>query len=832
MAKHYLCRLHTIKKMKVAYSWLKQYADFDLSVDEVSNLLTDCGLEIDAVEEVESIRGGLKGLVVGKVLTCEPHPDSDHLHVTTVDVGGEAPLDIVCGAANVAAGQKVIVATVGTVLYDGDKSFTIKKSKLRGCDSFGMICAEDEIGVGQSHDGIMVLPEDTPVGMPAAEYFHLQSETVFEIGLTPNRSDATSHIGVARDLVALETIRNNHPIKLNYPSVDAFVPGKGLQIDVQVEDRRNCPRYSGLCIKNVHVKPSPEWLQKRLLSVGLRPINNVVDVTNFVLMEMGQPMHAFDIGKIKGNKIVVRAAREGETMVTLDGVERKLSPKNLMICNESEPMCIAGVFGGQDAGVSDTTTDVFLESAYFNPVSIRKTAREHGLATDASFRYERGADPDICLYALKRAALLLAEVADGQPASAIVDVYPEPISRPEVRFSLDYLNRLVGQCMEAKEVKDVLEAMEMQVDLCEDAGQATFTVKVPLNKADVTRPADVVEEFLRIYGYNRIDSGNRLSFGMRDEKSAEQERVVTHVSEFLSHNGFDEIMNNSLCSENYIEWFGLQNPVKMLNPLSREMSLMRTDLLFGGLSSIMYNLHHKQSNLRFYEFGRTYFANPGADASSEVTSRFTEENHLGLWLCGNDYDELWQHTPKAFDFYTLKSYVVKICRLLRINMDKIRYSDLENPYFAYGMQLELLGKPAVRFGEVKASVCERFDIKASVFYADFNWDILLRAMAKKAPEYKEVNRFPEVRRDLALLVDKSVKFSQIEQMARKSEKNLLKKISLFDVYEGKNLPADKKSYAVSFILQDEGKTLTDKQIEKTMEKIATVLQNELGCSLR
>lgn len=820
--------------MKVSYSWLKQYADFDLSVDEVSKLLTDCGLEIDAVEEVESIRGGLKGIVTGKVLTCAPHPDSDHLHLTTVDVGQAEPLQIVCGAANVAAGQKVVVATVGTVLYEGDKSFTIKKSKLRGCDSFGMICAEDEIGVGTSHEGIMVLPEDTPVGMPAAEYFHLQSETVFEIGLTPNRSDATSHIGVARDLAALSTIRNNKPVKVNYPSVDAFTPGEGLHVDIEVRDTENCPRYSGVCVRNVKVQPSPEWLQKRLLSVGLRPVNNVVDVTNFVLMEMGQPMHAFDISKIKGNKIVVRPAGEGEKMITLDGVERRLSVQNLMICNESEPMCIAGVFGGLDSGVSDSTTDVFLESAYFNPVSIRKTAREHGLATDASFRYERGADPDICLYALKRAALLLQEVAGGQTASGIVDSYPAPIQRPQVEFNLDYINRLVGQNIEAEEVKRVLEALEMPVQMTkgENAQQTVYKVSVPLNKPDVTRPADVAEEFLRIYGYNRIESGNRLSYGMRAEASAEPERTVTKVSEFLSHNGFDEIMNNSLCSENYIEWFNLQDTVKMLNPLSKEMSLLRTDLLFGGLSSLMFNLHHKQGNLRFYEFGRTYFANPGADASAEVTKRYREENHLGLWLCGNDYDELWQHTPKPFDFYALKSFVEKICALLRIDMSKSRCSELESPYFSYGLTLELAGKPAVKFGEVKPSVCDRFDIKIPVFYADFDWDAVLRAIPKKSPEYKEVNRFPEVRRDLALLVDKNIKFSQIEQTARKSEKNLLKKVSLFDVYEGKNLPADKKSYAVSFILQEEGKTLTDKQIEKTMEKIRTALESELGCSLR
>ena len=818
--------------MKVSYSWLRQYADFDLSVEEVSRLLTDCGLEIDAVEEVESIRGGLKGIVTGEVLTCEPHPDSDHLHVTTVDVGQGEPLPIVCGAANVAAGQKVVVATVGTVLYDGQESFTIKKSKLRGKDSYGMICAEDEIGVGTGHEGIMVLAEDTPVGMPAAEYFKLQSETVFEIGLTPNRSDATSHIGVVRDLVALETIRNNRPISIKYPSVKDFKPGTGLKVDVQVEDTLNCPRYAGICVKGVKVAPSPEWLQKRLLSVGLRPINNVVDVTNFVLLEMGQPMHAFDIARIKGGKIVVRAAREGETMVTLDGVERRLSTRNLMICNESEPMCMAGVFGGADAGVSDSTTDVFLESAYFNPVSIRKTAREHGLNTDASFRYERGADPDICLYALKRAALLLAEVAGGETASDIVDIYPTPIVRPVVELSLDYLNRLVGEPMEAAEVKRVLEAMEMEVDVKAGAHDTLLNVRVPLNKPDVTRPADLVEEFLRIYGYNRIDSGNRLSYGMRDEKNAEPERVVTKVSEFLSHNAFFEIMNNSLCSESYIETFKLENVVKMLNPLSKEMSIMRPTLLFGGLSGIMYNLHRKQGNLRFYEFGRTYATVPAAEVSASVTERFREENHLGLWLCGAEREELWQHAPKAFDFYSLKSYVEKICGLLRINLAKSRCTDLQDPYFAYGLQFELAGKPAVKFGEVAASVRERFDIKVPVFYADFNWDLVLKAMPKKAPEYKEVNRFPEVRRDLALLVDKAGKFSRIEEVARKSEKSLLKAVSLFDVYEGRNLPENKKSYAVSFILQEEGKTLTDKQIERSMEKIFSALQNELGCELR
>ena len=827
--------------MKVAYSWLKEYADIDLSVDECSQLLTDCGLEIDAVEEVESIRGGLKGLVTGEVLSCEPHPDSDHLHLTKVDIGQGDPLPIVCGAANVAAGQKVIVATIGTVLYDGDKSFTIKKSKLRGADSMGMICAEDEIGVGSSHDGIMVLPPDTPVGMPAAQYFHLESETVFEIGLTPNRSDATSHIGVARDLVALENIRKNKPVKLKYPSVEAYEGVQGRIIEIKVEDTLACPRYAGLCIKNVKVKESPEWLKKRLVSVGLRPINNVVDVTNFILMEMGQPMHAFDMAKIKGNRIVVRPAKEGETLTTLDGVERKLSTKNLMICNAEEPMCIAGVFGGLDAGVSDSTTNVFLESAYFNPASIRKTAREHGLNTDASFRYERGADPEICIYALERAALLLQEVAQGEVASEIIDNYPEPIARPVAEFSLEYMNKLIGEPMQAAEVKRVLEALEMQVEMHSDTGsietaapaQIHYKVTVPLNKTDVTRPADVAEEFLRIYGYNRINSTRRISYGMGIAKGKEPERVVTKVSEFLSHNGFYEIMNNSLCPESYIGKFHLENVVRMLNPLSKEMSIMRTSLLHGGLNSIAYNLNHKQNNLKFYEFGRTYFYVPEASKEAPVDERFREENHLSLLLCGNENEELWQTPAKAFDFYSLKAYVGKIWKLLRLDSLRCRSLEAEGEEWSYGLQTMLPGnKAGVRFGKVKESLCQQFDIKAPVFYADFLWDNILAALPEKAPEYKEVARFPEVRRDLALLLDKKVEFSQIESIARKSEKNLLKEVSLFDVYEGRNLPEGKKSYAVSFILQDEERTLNDKQIEKTMEKILANLQKETGCTLR
>lgn len=828
--------------MKVAYSWLKQYADLDLDANEVSRLLTDCGLEIDAVEEVESIRGGLKGLVVGEVLTCEPHPDSDHMHVTTVNIGQGEPLQIVCGAANVAAGQKVIVATIGTVLYDGDKSFMIKKSKLRGVESFGMICAEDEIGVGNSHEGIMVLPTDTPVGMPAASYFKMESETVFEIGLTPNRSDATSHIGVARDLVALENIRNGHPSKLHYPSVDAFRPGTGRPVEVEVCSPEDAPRYAGLCMKNVKVQESPDWLKKRLTSVGLRPINNVVDVTNFILMEMGQPMHAFDRAKIKGNRIIVRHARAGEKMITLDGVERNLSERNLMICNTEEPMCIAGVFGGLDAGVSDSTTEVFLESAYFNPVSIRKTAREHGLNTDASFRYERGCDPEICIYALKRAALLLAEVAQAEPGSEIIDIYPSPIPRAAVEFNLDYINRLIGEKIPATEVRSVLEALEMQVETIPadlsgtektDPAGILFKVTVPTNKADVTRPADIAEEFLRIYGYNRIAMQYRLSYGMNMAKSEEPERIQTRISEHLSANGFYEIMNNSLCSESYIEKFHLENIVKMLNPLSKEMCIMRPSLLFGGLTSIAYNLNRKQNLIRFYEFGRTYATVPGSGENRDVTKRYREENHLSLLLCGIDREENWQQKPQPTDYYQLKSYVEKIWKLLRLDTLRCRRTEASAAEFAYALQIDLPGgKPGVRFGEVNASLCHAFDIKQRVFYADFHWDNILQAIPRKAPQYKEVNRYPEVRRDLALLIDKNIRFDQIEETARKSEKALLKDISLFDVYEGKNLPEGKKSYAVSFILQDEGKTLTDKQIEKVMEKITAHLQKELGCSLR
>ena len=828
--------------MKVAYSWLKQYADFNLSVEETSALLTDCGLEIDAVEEVESIRGGLKGLVVGEVLRCEPHPDSDHLHVTSVDIGQGEPLPIVCGAANVAAGQKVIVATIGTVLYDGDKSFTIKKSKLRGVESHGMICAEDEIGVGTSHEGIMVLPPDTPAGMPAAAFFNLESETVFEIGLTPNRSDATSHIGVARDIAALETIRNHHPLKLNYPSVAAFKAGSGRPVEIEVLAPEDAPRYAGLCLKNVKVGPSPDWLQKRLSSVGLRPINNVVDVTNFILMEMGQPLHAFDRARIKGGKIVVRHARKGEKLVTLDGVERNLSEKNLMICNESEPMCIAGVFGGLEAGVSEQTTDVFLESAYFNPVSIRKTAREHGLNTDASFRYERGCDPEICLYALKRAALLLTEIAQAEICSEIIDLYPRPISRASVEFSLDYLQRLVGKAVPAGEVKAVLEALEMQVETTPSepsllqgtrAEAIRFKVVVPLNKADVTRAADVVEEFLRIYGYNRIEMQNRISYTMGERNENKAERAQTRVSEHLSANGFYEIMNNSLCPESLAEKFHLENVVKMLNPLSKETSVMRPSLLFGGLSSIAYNANRKQEQIKFYEFGRTYATVPQAEREADVTKRYREENHLSLLLYGNRNEEIWQEETRNVDFYCLKAYVEKIWKLLRIDARKCRETEIQDLEFDRAVQIDLPGgKPGARFGQVKTSLCQAFDIKHAVFYADFHWDNLMKAMPKEAPQYKEVPRFPEVRRDLALLADKAVRFSQIEQVARKSEKSLLKAVSLFDVYEGKNLPEGKKSYAVSFILQSPEKTLTDKQIEAVMEKIAGNLQKELGCSLR
>lgn len=822
--------------MKVAYSWLKEYVDFDLSAEETARRLTDGGLEVEGVESYESVKGGLAGLVVGQVLTCEPHPDSDHLHLTTVDTGGGQPLNIVCGAPNVAAGQKVIVATIGTVLYNGEESFTIKKSKIRGAESFGMICAEDEIGVGASHDGIMVLPAETPVGMPAADYFKIHRDTVLEIGLTPNRADATSHIGVARDLVAMLRVRDGAEVRLKYPSVDGFkASGQPAPVQVEVTDATLCPRYTGLSLKNVKIGPSPAWMRERLQSVGIRPINNVVDVTNYVLMEMGQPLHAFDRRHIKGDKVVVRTAKAGETLVTLDGVKRDLQPTHLMICNAEEPMCIAGVFGGEAAGVHDDTTAIFLESAYFNPVSIRKTARAHGLNTDASFRYERGADPNITEYALKRAAVLLAEVAGAEPDGAIVDLYPQPINPTVVDFDIPRMQALIGKAIPTEETRTILEAMEMAV---EPQSEACLRVQVPTNKPDVTREADLTEEVLRIYGYNRIEMSGRLAYAPNAQPGKSDELVRKRTADMLSDNGFVEIMNNSLCKQADVAALAAgaaETAVALANPLSQELNVLRPGLLYGGLASVAFNLNHKQSNLKFYEFGRSYRRKPEATADAPVVDRFDERQHLGLWLTGLEQPENWRDQPaRQSDFYSLKRAVEQVLTSLRLFGEgvKLKVDEAQADGLQYGLQYELNGRVLVAFGEVHPQWLRRFDIKQPVFYADFDWDALLACRPVKPVVYREIAKFPAVKRDLALLVDHAVTFRQIETAARQAEKALLRDIRLFDVYEGKHLPEGKKSYAVSFMLQDPGKTLTDKQIEKSMEKIFNSLKQQVGAELR
>lgn len=826
--------------MKIAYSWLKDYVSVDLSVEETARWLTDGGLEVEGVEAYESVRGGLQGLVVGEVLTCEAHPDSDHLHLTTVNVGEAQPLNIVCGAPNVAAGQKVIVATIGTVLYNGDEAFTIKKSKIRGAESAGMICAEDEIGIGSSHDGIMVLPPDTPVGMPAADYFKIHRDTVLEIGLTPNRADATSHIGVARDLAAMLSVRggsasNAAPnAQLKYPSVDGFKASAAPSpVSVEVADTALCPRYSGVSLKNVKIAPSPDWLRDRLLCVGIRPINNVVDVTNYVMMETGQPLHAFDRRHIKGNKIVVRTAKSGETIVTLDGVKRELQPTHLMICNAEQPMCIAGVFGGEEAGVHDDTTAIFLESAYFNPVSVRKTARAHSLNTDASFRYERGADPNITLYALRRAALLLSEVAGAEAEGVVVDVYPQPILPVEIDFNLPRMQALIGHAVSMDETLRILTALEMQVEKVSDE---QLRVKVPTNKPDVTREADLTEEVLRIYGYNRIETAGQISYAPNAKKSRGNEQVQKRVSDMLSDNGFIEIMNNSLCKQADVEELGgFEGVVVLANPLSQELNVLRPSLLFGGLASMAFNLNHKQNNLKFYEFGRSYARSKEAAADAPVAKRFAETQHLSLWLTGLEEAEHWRVQPsRQSDFYSLKKAVHQVLKSQRLLGEevKLKTEEAQLPGLQYGLQYSINGKRLVSFGEVAAKWLRRFDLKQPVFYADFDWDVLLACRPTKPVVYREIAKFPAVKRDLALLVDRTVSFQQLEAAARQAEKGLLKEIRLFDVYEGKNLPADKKSYAISFTLQDVDKTLTDKQIEKAMEKIFNSLKQQTGAELR
>ncbi len=820
--------------MNISYKWLKEYVDFSLSPQEVCDALTSEGLEVDSLEEVQSIKGGLKGLYVGEVLTCEMHPNSDHLHVTTVDLGRETPSQIVCGAPNVAAGQKVIVADLGCILYDGDKEFVIKKSKLRGVESFGMICAEDEIGVGTSHDGIIVLPEDAKVGMPAAEYYHLESDWLIEVDITANRADALSHWGVARDLYAWLK-RNGYETSLHRPDCEGFkVDDETLPIDVEILNNEACKRYACISLTGCSVKESPEWLQNKLRVIGLRPINNIVDITNYIMMAYGQPLHCFDADMVVGKKIVVKTMPNGTPFVTLDGVEHKLSDKDLAICNAEEPMCIAGVFGGKGSGTYDSTVDVVLESAYFHPTWIRKSARRHGLSTDASFRFERGIDPNGIIYALKQAAILCKELAGAKVSMQIKDVYPEPIPNAVVTLKYDYLTQLIGKELPKEVVKGICDSLEMKI-LSENADG--LELEIPAYRVDVQRPCDVVEDILRVYGYNNIEIPTQLksSLVIKNEEDVKH-KLENLVSEQLVGCGFNEILNNSLTKSAYyngLNHYSEERLVRIYNPLSSDLNVMRETLLFGGLESLEHNIKRKNPNLKFFEFGNVYSYSAEKHNADNPQAAYTEECHLGLWLTGKKVSGSWTHPDEDSSFYELKAYVENILRRIGLNFSSVVFDTSDNDIFSAGISIKTRGgKLLAEIGVLCKKLLKAFDIDSDVYYAELNWAQLMNAISKKVVSFRDISKFPPVSRDLALLVDKTTPFVDIEKIAYQSEKKLLKKVELFDVYEGKNLPTGKKSYAVNFILQDEEKTLTDKHIEAVMNKIITNLKRQLGAELR
>ena len=796
--------------------------------------MTSIGLETGGVEEVQTIKGGLEGLVIGEVLTCEEHPNSDHLHITTVNVGGAEPLQIVCGAPNVAAGQKVVVAVNGTKLYDGDECFTIKRSKIRGVESNGMICAEDEIGIGTDHAGIIVLPADAVVGTPAKEYYNVKSDYVLEVDITPNRVDATSHFGVARDLAAYLK-QNGKPANLKRPNVDAFkIDDETPAIEVVVENTEACLRYSGITIKGVTVKESPEWLQNRLKVIGLRPINNVVDVTNYILHGVGQPLHSFDADKVKGNKVVVRSAKEGSKFVTLDGVERTLTDRDLMICNVEEPMCIAGVFGGLDSGVTEQTKNVFLESATFHPTWIRKTARRFGLNTDASFRYERGLDPNQTVDVMKRAALLIQEVAGGTITGAIQDIYPAPVAPYRVELAYNKVNTLIGKVIPVETVKSILESLEMKI-VSETA--EGWVIDVPVYRIDVQRDVDVIEDILRIYGYNNVEFSDNVKSNLSYQTPTDRSyKLQNLISEQLCGCGFNEILNNSLTRSAYydnLSTYPVSHCVMLMNPLSADLNCMRQTLLFGGLESVEHNAKRKNGNIRFFEFGNCYDYNIDHKKEGETLAEFSEDYRLGLWVSGSRVDNNWAHPNEKSSVYELKAYVENILVRLGVNLQKVIFGNLANDIYSAGLSITTSsGRQLGTMGIVSPKICKEMDIETDVYYAELSWTLLMKEIKKSKVTFSEISKFPAVKRDLALLLDKNVQFAEIEKIATESERKLLKNIALFDVYEGKNLPAGKKSYAVSFYLQDEGKTLNDKQIDAIMKKIQTNLEQKLGAQLR
>ena len=822
--------------MNISYNWLRDYLPFDLTPDEVAAALTSIGLETGSVETVQSVRGGLAGLVTGRVLTCTAHPNSDHLHLTTVDVGGDEPLKIVCGAPNVAAGQMVVVAVIGAKLYDGDKEFVIKKSKIRGEESFGMICAEDEIGVGVSHDGIIVLPADTPVGLPAAEYYKVETDHVLEVDITPNRVDATSHYGVARDLAAYLQQRGT-PVALQRPSTEGFgMDDPSPAIVIESVDSEGCPRYSGLTIRGVTVRESPEWLRRRLTAIGLRPINNVVDVTNYVLHELGQPLHAFDAAKIAGGRIQVRTMPAGTPFTTLDGIERTLTADDLMICDAEKPMCIGGVFGGLDSGVTASTTDVFLESACFNPTWIRRTARRFGLSTDASFRFERGLDPNGTIEVLKRAALLIREVAGGRITGEIQDVYPNKVEPYAVDITYRKIDETIGQTIPPETVKSILRSLEIEIAHETPEG---LSLRVPVYRIDVRRDVDVIEDILRIYGYNNVAFDDRvqstLSYRTPTDRS---QRLESLISEQLCGAGFHEIMNNSLTRRaNYEDLATMPADacVTLMNPLSADLNVMRQTLLFGGLQTIAHNINHKQRNLRFFEFGNCYMRRAeGQSAEADTPLKgFEEEHRLGLWLSGTRTENSWLHADEQTSVYELKAYVENILRRLGVDEKKTVRRTFSNEIYSSGMTIETAaGRTLATFGIVDRRIARQADIDTEVRFAELSWTALMKETRQATTVFREIPKFPEVRRDLALLVDTAVTFAQIEQTAAETDRKLLRRVVLFDVYEGKNLPAGKKSYAVSFYLQDAERTLTDRRIDDLMAKLHRNLESKLGAQLR
>ena len=820
--------------MNISYNWLKEFVDFELSPLELAEALTSIGLEVGGVEEIQTIKGGLEGLVIGEVLTCEPHPNSDHMHVTNVNIGSGEPVQIVCGAPNVAAGQKVVVATIGTKLYDGDNCFTIKKSKLRGIESCGMICAEDEIGIGTDHSGIIVLPQDAVVGTLAKDYYHIKSEYVLEVDITPNRADACSHYGVARDLYAY-LVQRGIPTALHKPSVDAFkVDSHDLDISVTIENGEACPRYAGITVKGVTVKESPEWLQNNLRMIGLRPINNIVDITNYILFAYGHPMHCFDADKIKGNQVIVKCLPEGTPFVTLDGVEHKLSDKDLMICNAEEPMCIGGVFGGLESGTTEETKNVFLESAYFHPTWIRKTARRHGLSTDASFRYERGIDPNNTIYILKLAAMMVKELAGGEISSEIKDVSCKDFPPFRVNLSYHRVNELIGKNIPAETVKSIVKSLEMEIVAETTEG---LTLDVPQYRVDVQRDCDVIEDILRIYGYNNVEIPTTLKSSLVAESETDKSNKLQNlVAEQLVGAGFNEIMNNSLTKAAYydeLSSYPSANLVRLINPLSSDLNVMRETLLFGGLETIARNANHKNPDLKLFEFGNCYYYREEKRNDEKALAPYSESYHLALWLSGKDKQGSWIHTDEDNNAFMLKAYVENILSRVGLRLRDLTIENLSTDIFASAVVIKTQGgKRLAMIGSVTRKLLKLFDIDNAVYFADINWIEVMRSIRSLKVSFKELPKFPAVRRDLALLVDKSVQFAQIEKYVFDADRKLVKAVSLFDVYEGKHLEAGKKSYAISITLQDESQTLNDKMIDKVMQKIIKSLEERAGARLR